>query len=231
MWSKRPDCQHLITGQSTVNQQLAVLTLNFTDPKILQTSCNVQSAQDAASWKHFLVSLVSTHCVPFSKNAFYECIIVPWVNALIICLPQNTRVLMKVLNCKTKFKPITTERQFHNTSSWHGASAGNTGLACWLKSPISNMESVGAFSGEPKREKKFVSLFHYYTIFQVNQSFGISKFHLVCLKKIQSKLSWWVMDESHQHLYPYHVINFLFIFTRLAVAKHIQFAKSKNIFF
>lgn len=57
---------------------------------------------------------------------FYRCIAVHGVNVLIICHAQNTSILMKALNCKRKFKPITTERQFHNTGSWHGAQDGNT---------------------------------------------------------------------------------------------------------
>lgn len=78
-----------------------------------------------------LVSLVSAQCVPFHfpENAFYKCIQVHRANALIIYPAQNTSVLMKALNCKRKFKPITTERQFHNTGAWHGASAGNK---AWL---------------------------------------------------------------------------------------------------
>lgn len=37
-------------------------------------------------------------------------------------LAANTRVLMKALNCRRKFKPITTKRQYHNPL--HGEGAG-----------------------------------------------------------------------------------------------------------
>lgn len=81
-------------------------------------------------WKP-LFPLVSAHGVLFyfPEMLFYKCIKVHRANALIICLAQNTSVLMKALNCKRKFKPITTERQFHKTGSWHRAQPDNT---AWL---------------------------------------------------------------------------------------------------
>lgn len=97
MWGK-----HLITGPSTVNQWHhwgpAAHRFNWL------TSCSVQPAQDALM-KTF--PCFSSLCsIPFSENAFNKHMKVARANAPIICLAQNTSVLMKELNWNVKPLPL-----------------------------------------------------------------------------------------------------------------------------
>lgn len=83
---------------------------------------------------------------------------------LLRAFSRNTIVLMKVLHCKTKFKPITTGRQFHSTESWHRAPAGNTVWLVDWNIPSAIWKVSLRFQASWKEEIN-VSLVHYCTVF------------------------------------------------------------------
>lgn len=223
MWSKRPDCRHLITGQSIVNQRphggrphCPSTELHF--GRLLQWA----AAQDALMKTFPCSPCFSSLCsIPFSENAFYKCRAVHRVNALIMCLAQNTGILMKALNCKRKFKPITTEWQFHNTGSWHGAWAGNTARLVDWKVP-SAIWKVSLHLQESQKEKNSL-LGVLYSFFSLVTAFGIesetTKLHSVFLKETHrvkmlsesaggSNKSHVLINTSSSHSFQYRAYNY-----------------------
>ena len=106
-WSKH--CKPVAPAKtsSSSSWQWTVLHVDFTHLFL----CT--AAEDALMKTVTFFPFTGFHYI-VGKCFFYRIIKVQRTKALIICLVQNTSILMKELNRWRKFKPITTEWQFHN---------------------------------------------------------------------------------------------------------------------